>query len=502
MRKDDNFFIYIITYPFVWIYDQLEYLFYVHIYPIWSGKAVAQGWNPKFVKEELGGLWNPSMPIDIPYNTFKHMANQDLMEFGIEKTKSGHLRRFVSPQMYYADPEKATMRGDLALKTYYQDLKYKQDEQRKELTLDPFSDITYYNKFKFNDSELLSWNIQMKVKFLGFDNIDVIELFLSIIFFLVLFLCYFIFYHLYKLNIKLKRAEFILNENGLSLFKSKKELTAKDMADSWKEGSKISKKFDLGIEIDYCLYAGSLISLELFVLMFLCYLYNIIFSFINYYIIQFYIVNMEFFTYFFVYIFTFLSVYYWLKQKREQKAAIHRWVELDYYFSHFLNHYFRTLAWLNLYKLVDDAPIYAYVLWYSVCMIWIYFACDSRDYFMGWNQEYRIDIYNKETNMHFWWPRILMNQTWHHFYITLMKPLHKKIIYIVLFFFLPLLAIFLSFVYYQNKIHVFINNKFFFWNSKKYTIDEIKEQWKKDKVYNYVESENEKNSKGMGLTIL
>jgi len=135
-------------------------------------------------------------------------------------------------------------------------------------------------------------------------------------------------------------------------------------------------------------------------------------------------------------------------------------------------------------------------------MIWVYFACDSCDYFMGWNQEYRIDIYNNQTTMHMWWPRVLMNQTWHHFIITLVKPWHLRIVYLILFFWLPFLAILLTLMYYQNKIHVYINNKFFFWNSKRYTFDEIEEQWRQDRKYNYVQAENEKNSRGFGLTIL
>lgn len=47
-----------------------------------------------------------------------------------------------------------------------------------------------------------------------------------------------------------------------------------------------------------------------------------------------------------------------------------------------------------------------------------------------------------------------------------------------------------------------MNNKFFFWNSKKYTIDEIKEQWKKDRIHNIIEEKKEKDSKGRGLIIL
>ena len=394
--------------------------------------------------------------------------------------------------------------NELATKSYYGNIAFKEEEYRKQITLDPFNVITYYNNIKWNNKELLSWNIQMKVKFLWFENINVIELLCSIIFFLCLTLLYFIFYHLYKLDLKLKKAEFLLNEQGIYLYNNENDISGKEMQDSWREGGKISKTFDLGIEIDYCLYEGSLISFELLVLMFFGYIYFLFYSFCHTYIYTFYIVNEELFTYVFVYLFFFMSIYYWFKMKYEEKKAIHRWVEIDYYFSHFLNHYFRTLSWLNLYKLVDDAPIYAYVILYTLSMTWIYFVCDSKDYFMGWNQEYRIDIYKRQTKvrMHFWWPRILMNQTWYHFYITLMKPLHKKICYVFLFFFLPFLSIFLFLVYYQNKIHVYINNKYFFWNSKKYTIDEIKEQWKKDRVHNFIEEKRERDSKGRGLIIL
>jgi len=65
LKINDNIFLYIITYPFIWISDQIEYIFYVYIYPLWTGRPVALGWNPKFVKEELHGLWKPSTPIDI-----------------------------------------------------------------------------------------------------------------------------------------------------------------------------------------------------------------------------------------------------------------------------------------------------------------------------------------------------------------------------------------------------------------------------------------------------
>lgn len=502
MNNNDNFFLYIITYPFIWIYNQIEYVFYVYIYPLWTGKPVALGWNPKFVKEELHGLWKPSVPIDIPYNKFIKMANEELMEYGLERTKTGHLRRIAHPQMYYANPEEVVKWGDMAWKCHLRDLAITEKEYIEKITLNPKDSILYYNNIQFNNRDVLSYNIQMKINFFNYTNIDLLEILLSIIFFLFLFLCYFIFYHLYKLHLKLERAEFILNENGLSLFTKEEEMSAMEMHNAWRESSRISKKFDLGIEIDNSLYEGSLIGLELFIIMFCVYLFKQAYNFLYIYVYKFYMVNMELFTYMFVYLFAFLSIYYWFKWKHEEKKAIHRWVEIDYYFSHFLNHYFRTLSWLNLYKLVDDAPIFYYVLIYTLTMIWVYFACDSCDYFMGWNQEYRIDIYNRQTNMHFWWPRVLMNQTWHHFYITLLKPWHKRVVYLFLFFFLPLLAVYLFIIYYQNKIHVYINNKFFFWNSRRYTIDEIKEQWEKDKKHNYIEAENEKNNKERGLIIL
>lgn len=502
MEKGDSFFLWLITYPFIYVYELIEYIFYVHIYPLWTGKPVADGWNPYFVKEELHGLWKPSAPVDISYHDFIKKPNEELLELGFERTKEGHLHRIASPQMYYANPDTGRAWGDVAWKYYNKDLEFKQEQFKQELTLDPFDSVLYFNKIKLWDIDIFSYNIQMKVSFFNFHNIDLIEFLLTIIFFLFLLLCYFIFYHLRKFYFKLDRAEYILNENGLSLFEKDEERSALDMCNAWRESSRIAKSFDLGIEIDYCLYEGSLISFELFLIMFFIHFVNICYSFLYKYIYLFYINNIEFFTYIFVYLFAFLSFYYWFKYKKEKRKAIHRWVEIDYPFSHFLNHYFRTLCWLNLYKLGWDMPIFYYVFFYSLAMLWIYFACDSCDYFMGWDQEYRIDIYNRQTNMHMWWPRILMNQTWHHFYIVLIKPWHSRLIYLFLFFFLPLLAIFLYFVHFQNKIHVYINNKYFFWNSRRYTNDEIKEQWKKDKIYNYVESEREKNSKGRGLTIL
>jgi len=504
MKQDHGIFYYIFVYPFVWIYQQLEYVFYVYIYPIWSGAPVVKGWDPKFVRESNIGPWMPSAPIDVNFKEFIKMTNQDLMDIGMERTKAGFLRRMATPQMYYANPDKALVMGEQAKKFYDKIVAEKQEEYTKKITLDPFSteNIKYFKDIRYNEIDLLSYNIQMNVKLLSTYTIDVVELFLSVIFLLVILLLYFIFYHLYKLHLKLKRAEFILNEHGLSLFKKEEEISAEDMHNAWSESRKISKKFDIGIEIDYCLYRSSVIGLELLVLMGIGYFFTLCYSFLHYYVYQFYMVNMELFSYIFVYLFALLSIYYWFRFKKEKRETIHRWVEIDYYFSHFLNHYFRTLSLLNIYKLADDAPIYAYVTIYTLSMIWIYFACDSCDKFMGWNQEYRIDIYNRQTNMHFWWPRILMNQLWHHFIVTIMKPIHRAIIYVFLFFFLPLLCIYLSIIYYQNKLHVYINNKYFFWNSKRYTIDEVREQWKKDKVHNYVEAEKEKNNRGGGLIIL
>jgi len=492
----------IVTYPFVWIYHQLEYIFYLYIYPIWTGKPVAEGWNPKFVRENLHGTWKPSVSIDIPYDKCINMSNEALVEYGVEKTSNGHLRRFLHPQLYYANPKEYTKWGDAAWKNHLRDLELEKQELVAKLTLDPLNSVLYNNKLNLLNKEILSYNIQMKINFFGYDNIDLIEILFSIIFLFILVLGYFIFYHMYKLHLKLERAEYILNENGLSLFESDEERSAMDMHNAWYESSHISKRFDIGIELNYCAIEGTLIGFELFLIMFFVYCCKLAFSFLYTYIYLFYVVNMELFTYMFVYIFAFLSIYYWFKWKREIKKSIHKWVEIDYYFSHFLNHYFRTLCWLNVFKLVDDAPIFWYVVVYTLAMIWIYFACDSCDYFMGWNQEYRIDIYNKQTKMHFWWPRVLMNQTWHHFYIVLLKPWHKRIVYLILFIFLPILALCLFLIRSQNKIHVFINNKFFFWNSKRYTFNEIEEQWKMDRKYNYIEMENEKNNKERGLIIL
>lgn len=501
MKINDNIFLYIITYPFIWISDQIEYIFYVYIYPLWTGRPVALGWNPKFVKEELHGLWKPSTPIDIPYKEYIKMANQDLMEYGLEKTKSGHLRRIAHPQMYYANPDEVAKWGDMAWKCYLRDLAITEKEFIAARTLDPRNVILYYDKLIFKNNEIASYNIQMDITLFGIYKIDIIEILVSIIFFLLLTLLYVVFYQLYKLHIQLEEIQTIITDNGLDIVK-KEDLSAQMMHNAWREGKYISNRFDLGIELDYCTYEGTLIGFELAILMCFFYFIKKLFDIVHYYIYLFYIMNTELCTYCFFYLFLIISLYYWFRWKREEKRAIHRWVEIDYYFSHFLNHYFRTLAWLNLYKLVEDAPIFYYVLIYTVAMVWTYFACDSCDYFMGWDQEYRIDIYNKETNMHFWWPRVLMNQTWYHFYVTLIKPWHTRIIYLFLFFLLPVVSIYLFCMYYQNKLHVYINNHYFFWNSKRYTIDEIKKQWQEDRKHNYIEEEREKNNKGGGLIIL
>lgn len=502
MHSKENFLFYLISWPFITAYDIIEYFYYMYVVPFLSGKPVADGWNPDFVKYEVHGLWKPGTPISIPYSEYIKMPNEDLMELGLERSKGGHLYRIASPQMIYANPEKAQAWGENAWKWYSKEVEAKHAEYKKELLLDPDNCIVYYDKLKYGDNTFFSYNIQMKVSFFNWHDIDLVEWFFSIIFFLCLLLAYFIFYHLYKLKIRLDIAEEILNENGFSAYETEEERSAYIMNSYWRESGRISETFDLGIELDYCVYEGTLIGFELFLLMFTGHIITQSYVFLYKYVYKFYMYNMELFTYLFFYFFLILSIYYWFRYKREKKQAIHRWVEIDYYFSHFLCHYFRTLSWLNLYKLVDDAPIFYYVLIYSLAMIWIYFGCDSCDYFMGWNQEYRIDIYNRQTNMHFWWPRVLMNQTWFHFYINICKPIHKFIIYVFLFLFLPILAIFLRLVYYQNRIHVYLNNKFFFWNSKRYTIDEIKKQWQKDRVINYVEEEDAKNRKGFGLRIL
>lgn len=301
MNINDNIFLYIITYPFIWIYNQIEYVFYVYIYPIWTGKPVALGWNPKFVKEELHGLWKPSTPIDIPYKEYIKMANQDLMEYGLERTKSGHLRRMAHPQMYYANPEEVSKWGDMAWKCYLRDLAITEKEYIAERTLHPRDAIMYYNKITVGEFDLLSYNIQMKITLFGIYSVDIIECLLTIIFFLVLFLLYVVFYQLFKLKLQIEEIHEVLEENEITLFK--KELTAKTMHDAWREGGHISNKFDLGIELDYCTYEGTLISFELSLIMFFFYFLKKVYDFLYYYVYLFYVVNMELFTYCFFYLF-------------------------------------------------------------------------------------------------------------------------------------------------------------------------------------------------------
>ncbi len=505
MNSNHNIFYYIFIYPFIWIYEQLEYVIYVHIYPFFTGKSVAQGWNPKFVREHNPNNWNPSVPLEIPYDDYINLPGEVLLNYGIEKGKSGRLYRVYSPQIFYPNPKKAYALGKDAEKYYKENELFLQEEYKKKITLDPLdkNNFFFYNNVKLNDIELLSYNIQYNFKLFSTLSINIIEVLFSIIFLLFILLVYFIFYHLYKLNIKLKKAEELLMENGLSMEVPAEEMSAKEMNDAWREGSNLDEDFDVGIEIDYCLYESSLIGLELLILMFSFYfsfyIYNIFYSFFEYYIIGFYNNNVELCTYVFSYLFFFLSIFFWLKYKYEKKKAIHRWVEIDYYFSYFLSHYFRTLCWLNVYKLITDAPLFVYIIIYTLSMLLVYLACDSCDLFMGWNQEYRIDVFYKKTNMHFWWPRELMNQVWYHLIVTILKPIHTKIIYIFLFFLLPLLSVYFYIVNIVNKIHVFLNNNYFFWNSKRYTIDEIKEQWRKDKKHNYKEQQNKK---GGGLIIL
>lgn len=504
MKNDHNIFYYIFIYPFVWLSEQMEYIFYVYIYPIYTGKPVALGWNPKFVRENNAKYWNPSVPLEIDYKRYQKMPNELLLDVGIERTRSGHLRRLYTPQMYYADPEKAYFVGDRAKKWYLANELYVKEEYRKKVTLNPFNSDTefYYNELKFNDYDFLTYNIQAYVKIFNLYTINIIEFLFCVIFFLIFFLCYFIYYHLYKLNLKLERAEFIMNENNLSLYKAKENLTAEDMNNAWKESLKITKRFYLATELHFCLSEFTLIGFEIFFLMASGYLLKLFGSYFSYYVIGFYDLNAELFTYCFCYIFGFLSVYYWFKYKKEQKQAIHRWVEIDHHFSYFLSHYFRTLCWLNVYKLVTGAPLYVYVIVLTLSMAYVYCGCDSCDYFMGWNQEYRIDIYNRQTNMHFWWPRELMNQRLYHGVVVLCKPIHRILVYIIVTPILPILAICFVLVRFQNKIHVYINNKFCFWNSRRYTIDEIKEQWQKDRKQNYIKYLEEKDRKFGGLTIL
>jgi hypothetical protein len=95
-----------------------------------------------------------------------------------------------------------------------------------------------------------------------------------------------------------------------------------------------------------------------------------------------------------------------------------------------------------------------------------------------------------------------MNQTWQHFISVLVKGFHKWVIYSIFAFILPCLALYNFIEYIENKLHAYISNKFFFWNRRKYTIEEVKEQWLKDKVHNYIVTEKEKRNQRRGLIIL
>jgi hypothetical protein len=485
------------------LYLDAEYKFWVKVVPVLTGKPVMQGWDPQFVRKHKFSIWNPYSPREISYYKFKYLHNQYLNDYGLERSKEGVVRRLISPQMIYADPRRAHQWGPEALQYYLKNRREYIDELRQELTLNPFakSNSIYYKNVKWNDMEILSYNIQSHMKFFNY-NIDAIEVLLTIIFFLVLILFYFIFYHLYKLNLRLKEAEYLLNEHGL--MKSEEELSAQEMQDAWREGGHTSEAFDLGIEMDYCLYEGSLVGFELFIIMALSKI-HLVFIYVYTKIYNFYFYNMELFTYIFFYIFTFLSIYYWIRYRIDKRNAFYKWIMIDYHFTQLMSHLCRTFAWVHLYKLMSGVDIYFFIIVYMVAISGIYLACDACDYFMGWNQEYRRDIYYKHTGikyMHWYWPRILMNQTWQHFISVLVKGFHKWVIYSIFAFILPCLALYNFIEYIENKLHAYISNKFFFWNRRKYTIEEVKEQWLKDKVHNYIVTEKEKRNQRRGLIIL
>jgi len=511
---------YLIIIPIKWM---ITYFLagYVELVCFFHGERKVLGWDPIFVKANniTWGFHTP-VTLPLPYHEFKAEKGGLKYKYGYSVSENGALYRNVSPQMIYADPKHTYATSKQSINGYYDYLQYK----KQLLILDPDEVVFYHKIIKWYDFEVIKWNIQMDISFLGITKIDFLMILFSIIFILFSAILYYVHYHIRRYQILLKRVEYFLEDNDINILIKYRDLRLYDepneiceeelelpppslpssefMNRQWHETHMHPfNDFPAGEEIHgfFLRFWSYLADLCYIIIAYI--VWSFIYKQYRYYIHDFYCYNEILFSYLFIIMSFFICVYHYFKKEMETKIFLYQWEDIDWNTCDLYIYYYKGIIFINIVKLLylNEAPyIYAAhltVISWTIATLYIYFEWDELDRFMGWDQSYRRDVYENERREfdHWWYPRLLMNQGSWHWYMIVCRPWHFRFVLWIMPFVLIVFIIWVVILKFTNRIHVYIHNKFFWWNTPRFTIDEIQAQWKQDRVHNYVYYERHKH---------
>ena len=478
------------------------------IKPYLTNKPVCWGHLPQARSLFGWDRWNPKMsnhldPQEIEY--LKTLDSQELRKKGFDLTWSltkpierRRLMKITTPQMIYKNPKYIHYSPEQKwwLKKSY-DLYFPSNHSNHK------NNFLYFYEW----DPFLYFHVISNVKFYGTPINFLFYLFISLIF--MFFFILILFRRIRKDQYKIwNLREQLKNERGYT--EDYESLTAYQMMERWTPSIKNSYWLKFWcFSTEYTILVLTFCGLDYF-------LYKMI-----YYIVLFYCTFELTCTIFFLLIFFILFCIFFKKWRKDKLSARREHRYYDHPFSGWLCSYFASMCFSQIVKLYakfsfsrEDYWSYEEVWrfehdrdyesslghWFKI-MDWInyefhmdiwslvvginlifiawYFAVEHEDFFMGWEQEFTKKMYDQQKWVHrnFWNVR--------HSHLRMMKfKFYKFILRLVLIALIPVYLIFpllKKIFFYINYSYTKFHNRFFWWKDKKYTFEEIKNQWEKDK---------------------
>lgn len=539
-----SFYELVVDKPWNFVYFYWSGVYYKYIIPYLFNQPVLLGYDQRrlFHKYYVPDLWwaphvtaNDDFNFLVNYGKKNRRTRLEIEVFGYHQlvfpmTRADRRRRIFTlrklsyPQLVHNHPRTQRRFVRIFVGNWR---KLQKEERRKQVALDPNDNtiVAYKKTFKFLNFELLRYNIQMEIKLFNLFTIDLIELCCLFIVSLICLLVLAIKYYKskgYNLVInaakQIERREIEEEEKpGVFLdydhFLSKKEagfkydeeygnykgrdMTKLSFLEYYMRNSRevfVGNKFHYGLTLRTLSIEIAQIGMYLFVIGTLGLIFNYFLGLYMYYIHNFYLLNEYFFTYIFFYVFSISSYIFWKLHLRYEWLGFRRGEEYDYTTYRMFSHMCRVLGLLNFVKLVNDVDIHVYVILYLSAIVYMYFGCDSCDWFQGWNQPYSLDVrwwikngtnpYEARRGI---WFRDEYNRTWEQFIYVICMPVHYFIVRWVMLFFTPIyLFFYLPIFYGVNEKYIRIRNYLLFWKPPKYTIKELDMIWRRDFYLNCI----------------
>jgi len=195
----------------------------------------------------------------------------------------------------------------------------------------------------------------------------------------------------------------------------------------------------------------------------------------------------------------YLTIYYLIRFIQFRKMCDQRYFFNENSRDQFLHAYFLLISIEAINSVIQWERISVGVIAYVTFVFWIFFiTVDEHNYWCGWDQLYPYDKF-----IEFHWMSRAEGFDEH--------ALHNHFVLKIIKFFIILVIISFGlakrlFIYVIRPIMnycIWVNNNFFWWRPWLYTLDQIEEQWEKDRYHNFLVDEEEKRraKEGGGLII-